>query len=683
MGKLANKRPVDVDDLYRMVLVGDARISPDAKRVAFVRRQMDKEKNDYVSNIWLWEDGAVRQYSSGDRDGSPRWSPDGRNLAFLSKREGSSKARLFVLPAEGGEALAYTEKNWEISGGVAWSPDGGRIAFVRSVPTDEFGEPTPDVADETIDQPSHESDKREKKPKPTKISERLQFKADGVGFVHNRRDHIFVLDMQTKEIAQITDGDCHDGSPTWSPDGRSIAFASDRNPRWDTEIDCQIWEVAASGEEPRRLASDRGSWGTPVYSPDGASIACRGEAIRDSRQVTGFARLWRIDRASGSMTDLTGRSDVEVGSSVLTDTKVDSEDHLIWNERGIWFLTSDAGAANVMRWNGEVVPVTSGLHDVRDFSVAGDRVAYTRSDLTAPAEVFLQSGAEEPQRLTTFNDALLEEVELAVPVPVTFAGSKGEVVWGWITKPTRPADLNPLIVYIHGGPQAAYGNSFMHEMQFLAGHGYGLLLINPHGSGSLGELWVSSIHGDWGKRDFEDVMAATDLAASLDWVDESRLGVGGGSYGGYMASWTIGHTDRFAAALIERSLVNMLSFVGTTDVPNWWQYAWRATIDVDPMKLWSMSPIAYLSHMATPSLIIHSENDHRCPVEQGEQIFTGLRQLGVPTRFVRFPDESHGLSRGGKPSRRVERLNEIAGWFDRYLKPNEEPDGPPQSGTSD
>src|SRR5581483_903147 len=212
------------------------------------------------------------------------------------------------------------------------------------------------------------------------------------------------------------------------------------------------------------------------------------------------------------------------------------------------------------------------------------------------------------------------------------------------------------------------GYSFFHEMQALAGLGYGILLINPHGSSSYGERWTSSIHGDWGNLDFQDVMAATDMAATLDWVDDKRLAVGGGSYGGYMASWTVGHTNRFAAAIIERSLVNMLSFVGTTDIPNWWQYAWRTTIEDDPMKLWAMSPIAYLRNMNTPSLILHSENDHRCSVEQGEQIFAGLRQRGVPTRFVRFPEESHGLSRGGKPSRRIERLNEIRAWLDKYCQ---------------
>jgi acylaminoacyl-peptidase len=204
-------------------------------------------------------------------------------------------------------------------------------------------------------------------------------------------------------------------------------------------------------------------------------------------------------------------------------------------------------------------------------------------------------------------------------------------------------------------------------MQVLTAMGYGVMLINPHGSGGHGEKWVSTIHGDWGNHDFTDFMKAADYAAALNWVDEDRMGVGGGSYGGYMTAWIVGHTDRFKAALIERSLVNMLSFVGTTDIPNWWQYAWRTTIAEDPMKLWKMSPIAYLKNMKTPSLVVHSENDHRCPVEQGEQIFTGLRIQGVPARFVRFPEESHGLSRGGKPSRRIERLNEITRWFGKYL----------------
>jgi len=665
-----DRRPVEVEDLYEITLVGDAQASPDGTRVAYLHRTMDREQDNYVTNIWIWEDGANRQFTTGGKDGSPRWSPQGDRLAFISKRDGSDTGRLFVMPAAGGEAQAVTEKDWEVSS-IAWSPDGRCIAFARGVPTDEFGVPKdPDSADEA----ENGKDGKKKKPSPTKLSQRLAFKADGVGFIHNRRQHIFVIDLASRETTQVTDGDFHDGYPAWSPDGAHIVFSSNRNADWDVEIDSQIWEVDSAGGDPGLLVKQRGSWARPVYSPTGKQLAFLGEPIDECRPVKGFQKLWRANRNGSRLTDLTGEADLEVGSSVITDTKLETQEPFFWDEDGIWFVAADSGAANAYRWNNGISAVSEGRHDVRDFSVAAHTLAYTCSDLTHPAEVFRlptssRSPTErEPHRLTDFNRGFLDTVKLSTPEPFAFDGSERDRVQGWIMKPVSGESPHPLVLYIHGGPQAAYGDTFFHEMQVLAGRGFGVMLINPHGSGSLGEKWVSSIHGDWGNRDFEDVMKAADMAAALDWVDENRLAIAGGSYGGYMTAWAIGHTDRFAAAVVERALVNMLSFVGTTDVPNWWSYAWKATIDTDPMKLWRMSPVAYLEQMRTPTLVIHSENDHRCPVEQGEQIFTGLRKQGVPARFVRFPEESHGLSRGGKPSRRVERLNEIIRWLEKYLQ---------------
>ena len=659
----SKKNGVTINDLYDIVLVGDARIHPNESRVAYVRRHIDREKDDYVSSIWIWGDDRQRQYTSGPKDGSPRWSPDGRKLAFFSKRETEGNARLFVMDSDGGEALPFTSPDWEVSG-LVWSPDGTRIAFLRSVPTDEFGVPSTDSADDV----SEAKDPKKPKPAPTKITERLVFKADGIGFIQNRRRHIYVLDLESGNTTQITDGDFHDDAPAWSPDGRHIAFASNRHEVWDPEIDHQIWEVPSAGGKLRQITIDRGDWAYPAYSPDGDRIALAGHAITDELEVTGFARLWSVKRDGSDLTDLTGESDLEVGNSVISDSYLETQEPFFWNADGIWFLGSTSRATNIYRCHEGITPVTDGLHNVFDFTVAGQTIALTRSDLTHPGEIYLRDDQQKIRALTHVNDEYVDSVRMITPEPVTFKGAGGDDVHGWIMKPSARSP-RPLIIYIHGGPQAAYGNSFFHEMQVLAAEGFGVLLINPHGSGSLGEEWVSSIHGEWGSRDFEDFMRAADYTESLDWVDRDRIGVGGGSYGGYMTAWIIGHTDRFAAALAERSLVNMLSFVGTTDVPNWWAYAWRTTIDKDPMKLWSMSPIAYLAGMSTPTLVMHSENDHRCPIEQGEQLFTGLRKRGVPARFVRFPEESHGLSRGGKPSRRIERLNEITRWFERYLMP--------------
>lgn len=649
-------RQVDIEDLFEIVLVGDAQIHPDGSKVAFVRKQANREQDDYISHIWLWEDGGIRQYTAGKADNFPRWSPDGTGLAFLSTRSG--KPNLFVLPADGGEARGLLDSEWEVSD-FAWAPDNRSIAFVRWVTTDEFGVEKPDE----IAQPEG----GERKP-GGKLAERVWFKTDNSGFVHDRRRHIYLVEVETGDVRRLTAGDTNEDTPSWSPDGRHIVFAANRNPRWDVEEECQIWEIAAAGGDPRQVTSQIGSWHKPVYSPSGDEIAFAGYPLDDYRPVTGFTKLWTLPRAGVPMKSLLENHDLEVDASVLTDTKVEVQQLLYWTELGIWFLTTESGSTNIYRWCDGLHRETDGKHDIRDFSLAGDRLAYTCSEANRPAEIFIREVPGKRRAISEENSGYLRELHVAVAEEVSFPGSGGEAVHGWMLKPARkPGAKSPLVVYIHGGPQAAYGGSFFHEMQVLSARGYGVLLINPHGSASYGEGWVSSIHGDWGGRDFEDVMAATDMAASLDWVDENRIAIAGGSYGGYMAAWAIGHTDRYAAAVVERGLTNMLSFVGTTDIPVWCQYVWRTTVEEDAMKLWSMSPMAYLGRMSTPTLIIHSENDHRCPVEQGEQLFVGLRRRGVPTRFVRFPEESHNLSRGGTPSRRIQRLEEIACWLQSHL----------------
>jgi acylaminoacyl-peptidase len=644
-----------------MTLVGDAQLSGDASRIAFVRKQADKGKDEYKSNIWLFRDGTVQQYSSGGKDAYPRWSPDGANLAFLSKRD--KKMQIYILPTSGGEAYPITSDTIDVSGFV-WAPDSRRIAFVAGV----LVNPPEESAEKEAESEGKNGKEAEKKA-PTQLIDRAGFKADGTGFVFDKRQQIQVVYTDSKEVKQLTTGDYNAGSPAWSPDGRHIVFASNRNSRWDVEIDSQIWEIPAEGGEPRRITQERGSWSAPVYSPTGDEIAFAGFRIFDDNSASGFHELWSVDSQGNGLRNLLEGHDIEVGNSIINDAKAESEQSLIWNEAGIWFVVSEKGEANIFRWRGELEPVTHGKHDIQQFSVAGDSVAYIGSDITHPAEVFRRAPSGETGRVTSFNDNWLSERELICPEAVTFTGAVGDAISGWLMKPLDDGSrtTRPVVLYIHGGPQAAYGWSFFHEMQWLAGKGIGVLLINPHGSSSYGEEHETHIYGAWGKDDFQDVMAAADFVSSLDWVDSARVGIAGGSYGGYMTSWAIGHTDRFPVAVVERALTNMLSFVGTTDSGPWWPYAWKTALEGDAAKLWSMSPIAYTNRMSTPTLVIHSENDHRCPVEQGEQLFVALRRRDVPTRFVRFPEESHGLSRGGKPSRRIERLGEIEAWLTRYL----------------
>ena len=313
-------------------------------------------------------------------------------------------------------------------------------------------------------------------------------------------------------------------------------------------------------------------------------------------------------------------------------------------------------------------PLTNCKHTLTDFSMANDgTLVYTCADATHPAEVFVQ-GDDGSRRLTGENDAFLEEVQLAVPERFTFTGANGEDSEGWLLPPRgHESGKHPLIAYIHGGPFLAHGEAMYFEYQFLAGQGFGVFYPNIHGSASYGHDYQVSINGDWGNLDYQDVLAGTEAAASREWVDQQRLGIAGGSYGGFMTNWVMTHCGRFRAAVTERCLCNLLSFMGTSDVGWLFELVFLTGLTQDPIKLWEMSPIKDVANVSAPMLVIHSERDDRTPVEQGEQMFAALRGLGKETKLIVFPEESHGISRMGKPSRRVERLGYIADWFREKL----------------
>lgn len=652
-------RPIDRDDFYTLKIVGDAQVSPDASRVAYVVRTMDRDKNDYVSNIHVWCDGETRQYTSGGKDSCPRWSPDGKWLAFLSGRD--DKTQIYVMSTNGGEASRLTDQDLGAAEPI-WSPDSSRIAFCGP---SAFGD-NPD----TVKKDRDDAKPDEKKAAETKITDRALFKFDGGGFIHNRRNHLFVVNTADKEAKQITHGDYNDRSPSWSPDGKHLAFAANRNHDWDTRRGSDIWIVSADGGEPRRVTGNDGSWMDPIFSPDGRHIAYVGFPIPVDTDPDYFAQLWIIDRNGQNPRNLLSDHDMQVGHSIGSDWNPGAESGPVWTRAGIYFPVSERGTANVYRWaNDTVAPVTVGRHDVVTFSVAdNDTIAYALSDATHPAEIFLCAEGRAMQ-ITHENANILEQISLRTPELVTVAGADGEDIEGWIMRPVGFEDgqTYPLLLYIHGGPATAYGESFFHELQWWAAQGFGVAYCNPHGSSSYGRHHQEVIRHDWGNRDYVDIMAFTDYVASLPWVDDHRLAAAGGSYGGFMVNWLAGHTDRFSAFCSQRSICNMVSQGGTSDFSPFRRETSGGTPEGNPELLWNQSPLKFAANVRTPTLILHQEQDHRCPIEQGEQWFSALKRLGVPARFVRFPDESHGLSRNGKPSRRYERLGYMHDWFKTYV----------------
>ena len=652
----SRRRSMTADDLLRIAVVDDPRISPDGRTVAFVVTTTDRAANEYRSAIWTvpTTGGDPVQFTSGERrDTTPRWSPDGARLAFLSDR-GGGKAQLFVMPARGGEARRLTSLPDAIRE-YAWSPGGDRLAFVGRVRP--AGAPAPD--DPT--------------PPVAREIDRIKHKYDGQGLLVGR-EHLFVVAADGGEPRQITDGDWDDREPAWSPDGRSIAFASNRSPDRDTNDASQIWVVAAGGGRARRVSKGEELLTGPAWSPDGQRIACVGR-VANGPAGANF-RLWLLPAEGGAATCLTPGFDRSIGSDVLADLRAHAPEPVpTWTPDGarIRFLASDAGNAHIFEVDvdgraGEPRRLLAGERQILSFSVAGSTLAFAATSPLDPGDVFVAAddGSGE-RRLTDVNRALLDELDLSPPEPLDAVGADGRPVQGWIL-PGRGRGKRPTILEIHGGPHALYGNAFFHEFQLLAAHGYTVVYTNPRGSRGYGERFCSEIAGGWGELDYQDLMAAVDVACARRDVDSDRLGVAGGSYGGYMTNWIVGHTDRFKAAVTMRCLSNFLSMYGTSDIGTWFCERELLGSPRDQMeRYWRLSPIAYAERVATPVLILHGEQDLRCPLEQAEQWFVTLRRLGKTADFIRFPEESNNMSRNGRPDRRLLRLERILAWCDRYL----------------
>jgi dipeptidyl aminopeptidase/acylaminoacyl peptidase len=663
----AGRRPITAEDVYRLRFVSDPQLSPDGTQVAYVVAWVDPDDHTrYRSQLMLAPfDGSrpPRALTSGNyRDLAPRWSPDGCSLAFLSNRD-KDTSQLFVLSLEGGEPRQLTSLK-RGAGAAVWSPDGRRVAFAARLDI-------PEIASQ-----EGQSDEKGKPPR-VKIITRVHHKADGEGLVEAVRRHLFVLNADGGEPKQITDGDWDDADPAWSPDGSLLAFTSSRERDRDLSILNDVWVVPASGGRARRVTRHRGQVATPAFSPDGAQIAYLGHERGWTYGVN--TELLLVPAAGGESTSLSRDTDDELGNAALSDARdpfASAPPRFSADGRSILALVSRHGDVQVMRFgvNGGTPELVFGRNgsEVAAFSVArdGQGLAAIVSDPTHPYEVIAAENGEQ-RRLSSENDEFLAGIELSPAEAVSFKSSDGQTVHGWLMKPAGFSQRKkwPLVLEVHGGPETMYAATFMHEFQVLAARGYAVLYTNPRGSKGYGEAFTARIFADWGNQDAADCMAAVDMASRLKWVDTTRLGVTGGSYGGFMTAWLVGHTERFKAAVSQRGFYNAASFYGTSDIGPWFgDYVFGGPVYERASLYAERSPLTYAPRMRTPLLLIHSEGDLRCPVEQAEQLFVQLRRMGKCTvDMVRFPEESHNLSRSGRPDRRVERLERIYGWFDRYL----------------
>jgi len=638
------------EDVYALRWASDPRLSPDGRTVAVVENWVDREANDYRAAIWLVPvDGSSpgRRITAGHKvDVDPRFSPEGSRLAFASSRDGEKK-QLYVLPLDGGDALRLTELGEDVTDAV-WSPDGSRLAFVARVRAPEYAE----------------TDDRRRSPRRFK---RLSYKLDNVGWIGDRRRHVFVVPADGSEPArQLTDGDFEDGPPSWSPDGTRLVFAAGRHEDWDVEPFVDLYVVPASGGEPRPLTRTDAEYEAPAWSPDGVSIACRvgpgGFDYPHHQQIA------VVDATTGERRVLTGSLDRNCGPYPALREP-------IWEADSIVFGLEDAGNTHVYRVSrdGSGAPglVVGGEQRVTGYDVAGGVLVHTASTATVPAELYAGE-----RRLTDFSRDFCRHVSLVAPERFTATSPDGAEVDAWIVRPPgfEAGRRYPTILTIHGGPFSQYGTGFFDEVQVYARAGHVVLFSNPRGSSGYREAWGRAIRGPvdggggWGSVDYVDLMAVVDTAlARFDCCDAGRLAVMGGSYGGYMTSWIIGHTDRFRAAISERAVNNMISEFGSSDI-GWFMKGYTGVFpfeDLEPFV--AQSPTTYATRITTPVLLLHSEQDLRCNVEQAEHLFTILRLLKRDVEFVRFPAESHELTRSGSPLHRVQRFELVLEWFARKL----------------
>lgn len=636
-------------DLAKIMIPSDPRLHPDGTRVAFQVAGVDFAEDRYHRTIWLWDGERARAFTHGPGDAAPRWSPDGVQLAFLRKGPGDEdKSQVAVMPLAGGEARV-------ISGfplgaeSIEWSPDGKWLVAVGVDWVDEWA--------------GLEDDERQRRPRRL---DRIPFRFDNLGWLHDRRRHLYLLDPTgDTEVRCLTPGDYDEERPVWRPDGSAVAFLSARHERRGLEAGVEVLEVDVETGEVHTLI-ERGNWGLVSYRPDGAVHAV---GQPDPWYYPSIFSLWRREE-SGDLTDLTGHLD----RSIMVYPVPISPPGPQWVGEAAITCLEDAGRVSVVRVqpDGTIDHLMEGDRVITGASPNGDgsTIAFVAVAPTEPGEVYLWRGGEESQ-LTELNDSFRNEVPLTDAQHFRVI-SEGEEIDVWVYLPAGEEPL-PVLLNIHGGPAAQYGFSFFDEFQVYAGAGYGVVACNPRGASGRGVDFVRAVRtGGWGAVDMADVTTALEASlARFSRLDGTRIGVMGGSYGGFLTAWLIAHDDRYASAIVERALLSFTSFAGTSDIGAIFGRMYlEADLPKGTDRLWEASPLSVAHQITTPTLIIHSENDFRCPIEQAEQLFMVLKRHDVATEFLRFPGEGHELSRSGTPKHRRERFEAVLDWHARHLAGN-------------
>jgi dipeptidyl aminopeptidase/acylaminoacyl peptidase len=677
---------ITAQDLYHIVSLSDPRFSPDGQWIAFTRTEIDQGANGYRSAIWLAAvDGSpTRQFTSGDkRDSTPRWSPDGRWLVFVSNRgdpmsllPSKDKAQIYVMPTDGGEARRLvTMENGAAE--PAWAPDGRHLAFTSRLNAEEMAaeaelEPEGPLEPDKAKRLAEEKEAKEREKSDPRVINRFAYRAE-TSYFDGRTAHLYVLefDPETGQAVgspkRLTLDERNYGDSWWMPDGSALLATVTRQPGVDDLFYYpDVALVPADGGPSRILTGMDTADHHARPSPDGRWIAYNSLPVAEYSLANGEIKL--IPAGGGEPRVLTAELDAHARDFCWTP-----------DGRGLCFLVSERGRIELRRVpleGGALQTVVAGDCEILayDLSPDGQQAAFVASTDRAPWDLYVGELGGARRRLTEVNAGWLAERRLGEVEDLWFDSADEMSIQGWLVKPPDfdPGQRYPLVLSIHGGPHVMWSRheaTMWHEWQVLAAQGYLVLACNPRGSDGYGRDFRALLHNRWGEADLPDLLAGVEQAVAQGCVDPERLVVTGGSYGGFMTAWLIGHDARFQAAVAQRGVYDLAGFYGTSDIPLLTEWEFDAVPWEKPEHLWKYSPLAYAGQIHTPLLLIHSENDFRAPIPAAEGLFVALRRLQRPVEMVRYPRDGHELSRSGEPKHRVDRLQRIVGWFDRHVKP--------------
>ncbi len=626
--------------LTRMQTASHPALSPDGNEVVYVVSRVDGDTMKSVSHLRLMDvaTGATRQLTrSGTVNTAPAWSPDGSRIAFISNRPGDERYAVCVMERDGGEA-AEVETFATKPVSVSWHPDGTALTVVA---------------------PSGRAD-----PGQPRVITRIDYKQDNRGLVNNERDQVVLVWPERGESRQITDSTWDHVAPQWSPDGRRIAVKQTHL----NGMASRLLILDEEGNEIARIGTDEGTVGTWAWSPDSDTLVLDGTEVPSPE-----TDYYRYDVSSGELTKIT---DDAPFSAIAGRPTLSGPDQPVWKDdrtvlihglrngaSGIWQLDVQTGETERLVW-------WNATHGGFSADRNAERIVQTVSSLETHGELALvDMASEETQRLTHLNDALFEELPLAHNQKVTIERD-GWDIDAWILKPANfdPSRRYPVILDVHGGPHGNYGFSFNPGAQLMAAAGYVVVASNPRGSGTYGRVFAEAVRGDWGGEDWKDLQAVLDTVLENDWTDRDRTGIYGYSYGGFMTSWAIGQTDRFKAAVCGAPVFNLTSFYGTSDIGHvFGPMQWGGEPSEIEQFMVERSPSTWIHRATTPTLIVHGEEDHRCPIGQGEEMFVALKKAGCEVEFVRYPGGSHLMLRNAPLHLRIDYYERVIDWFDRHI----------------